>query len=426
MRRTNEFIEAEHEKDTLGAIFRSKTQFYDEGEKPSKYFFNLEKSRARAKSVSALKMDDSQEVVKDQKQILNMLKSYYQKLYTSHEHTRFEKVNEGESPTLSEEMKNAMDLPFTLDEISEALKCMPNDKCPGMDGLMAEFYKVFWSKLKKPYFAAINSDIQKKRLHQSARLGLISLLPKPDRNLLLKKNWRPLMLMNIDYKIFSKAISLRLKEVMPYIIHEDQTGFMAGRDLLLNIRRILDIMQITSDREQAALMVQIDYEQAFDSIEIDSMMGILKYFNFGDRFIDYIATLFAKPQSCVMNNGWKSDYIFPTRSIKQGCAASLFLFNFCAELIAIYIRNNPAIKGVCINEIEHKISQFADDTTLFLLFEKETLQEVINTFNEFQQVLGLKVNYDKTSVYRLGSIKDTNAKLYTKKPFMWTNDPLKI
>lgn len=425
IKKTEEFMEDELEKDTLGAIFRSKTQYYGEGEKPSAYFFNLERSRARAKAVNSLDTNDGFSIT-DQKQILLELRNYYKKLYETRPHIAFDRVNNGEAPSISEDMRSALELPISLEELSEALKTMPNKKCPGLDGLTAEFYKIFWEKIKDLYFEAIQFAVNSNILHQSARMGLISLLPKKDRVPTIIKNWRPLTLMNVDYKIYSKALSLRIKEVMPYIISEDQTGFMAGRDISLNSRKLLDIMRFVDEQNLAAILVQIDYEQAFDSLEYDSIWGAMRYFNFGPMFISYVQTLFAQPFSCVMNSGWKSSFFYPSRSVKQGCSTSPFLFNICAELIAIAIRKNDKIKGVTINNVEHKISQFADDTTLFLLFDREVLLEVVKVFDHYCNLLGLKVNYDKTSIYRLGSLKNTNAKLYTNKPFYWTNNPIKI
>lgn len=426
IRKTEDFILNEHEEDTLGAIFRSKSQYYELGDKPSAYFFNLEKSRSRAKTITQLESEDKNEILKDPGKILRELKNYYQKLYSSKDHSEFIQEGMGNSPKLPEEIKEVLEQPFTIEEISEALKALPNNKCPGLDGLTTEFYKAFWPQIKTYYFKALIFGLENGKLHQSARLGLIALLPKPNKEYMKIKNWRPITLMNNDYKLFSKALSLRLKEVMPLIIHEDQTGFMAGRDLSLNVRKTLDLINYAEINQIPAVIMQMDCEKAFDRLEWDIIWAALQFFNFGEKFIQYVKCLFEGAMCCVINGGRKSELIYPTRSVRQGCSTSPFLFILVYELVAIKIRENHRIRGIEVNGCEQKISQFADDMTLFLLFEEVTFREVVKVMDYFYQVAGIKVNYDKTTVYRIGSLKNSNAKLYTGKPFYWTNNPITI
>ena len=80
----------------------------------------------------------------------------------------------------------------------------------------------------------------------SQRLGIISLIPKKNKDLQYLKNWRPISLLNNDYKISTKAIAIRMKRVLPKIIHSSQTGYVKGRsDIGESIRTITDIMSFT-------------------------------------------------------------------------------------------------------------------------------------------------------------------------------------
>lgn len=102
------------------------------------------------------------------------------------------------------------------------------------------------------------------------------------------------------------------------------------------------------------------------------------------------------------------------------------IYNLLTEILAIQIRNNPAIKGIRIGDRERKLVQFADDLNLFLKFEKETLDTFQEVLHTFEGATALKVNYDKTSIYRIGSLANSNATMFTQKPFNWTNGPVKI
>ena len=133
-----------------------------------------------------------------------------------------------------------------------------------------------------------------------------------------------------------------------------------------------------------------------------------------------------RPANSTVNEGWSSEWFSPTRGLRQGCPASPYLFLILAEVLAHKIRKNREIKGIKVGGLEKKISQFADDTVLYSLFESNSLNGIIDTFSEFEQNSGLKVNYDKTIIYRIGSLKNSNARLYTVREFKWTCEDIEI
>ena len=122
---------------------------------------------------------------------------------------------------------------------------MPSSKTPGTDGLPCEFYKVFWSDVGRIFINSLNYSYESGRLSMSQRRGIIKLIPKKDSDLNLVKNWRPLTLLNCVYKIATKAISNRIKTVLPKLISNDQTGFIKDRIIGENTRAIDIIIKYT-------------------------------------------------------------------------------------------------------------------------------------------------------------------------------------
>ena len=117
----------------------------------------------------------------------------------------------------------------------------------------------------------------------SQRQAVITLLDKGKyRNLL--KNWRPISLLNIDYKITSKVIAQRLTKHLDKIIHPNQTGFVKGRNISENTRTLLDILDYLKQTNKPGILINIDFEKAFDSIEWAFLMSVLRKFNLGDDF----------------------------------------------------------------------------------------------------------------------------------------------
>ena len=104
-------------------------------------------------------------------------------------------------------------------------KTFEDDKSPGEDGFTAEFYKHFFDLVGSDLINSLNQAFVVGELSISQRRGVITLIPKEDSDLLDLQNWRPVNLLNIDYKIASKTLAKRIENVLPKLVHSDQTGF---------------------------------------------------------------------------------------------------------------------------------------------------------------------------------------------------------
>ena len=119
---------------------------------------------------------------------------------------------------------------------------MADGKTPGTDGLPTEFYKIFWDDISDALIAALNSAYENGQLAITQRRGLIKLIPKKEADHKVLKTWRPLSLLNCDYKIAAKSIANRIQSTLPKLINNDQTGFIKGRFIRDNIRLIDSII----------------------------------------------------------------------------------------------------------------------------------------------------------------------------------------
>ena len=122
---------------------------------------------------------------------------------------------------------------------------MESNKTPGTDGLTSEFYRYFWNAVSKFMVESFNHALQHGSLSISQRQGIISLIPKKNKNAEYLTNWRPVSLLNVDYKIATKTIALRLEKILPSIIHPCQSGYVKGRFIGESIRLIADTMDFT-------------------------------------------------------------------------------------------------------------------------------------------------------------------------------------
>ena len=184
------------------------------------------------------------------------------------------------------------------------------------------------------------------------------------------KNWRPITLLNIDYKIVAKTFAERLKKVLPTIIHPDQKAFLPGRQITHTVRLVQDIIDQAEMEDEEGAIIFLDQEKAFDRVEWGYLDMCLKKFGFGPKFCQNISMLCKHGKSCVNTNGFMSRFFSISRSMRQGCPIAAYLYILQAEPMAQSIRSNDSIKGIQLpginnQQTEVKIVLIADDTQLF-------------------------------------------------------------
>ena len=183
---------------------------------------------------------------------------------------------------------------------------------------------------------------------------------------------------------------------------------------------------LAEKQDVAGVIVSVDFMKCFDRVEIPALISAMSYFNIGESYQKWIKTVYHKSKSCVTNQGFFMPWFSVTRSVKQRGPNSPYLFLLSAEFLAIELRKNPKIKGFMVKEIMRLFGQYADDMDLYLLGDKTSLQEAISTFHNFERQSGFKINYEKTTVYRIGSLRNSQAKYYSRNELNWVNTEINV
>ena len=199
------------------------------------------------------------------------------------------------------------------------------------------------------------------------------------------KNWRPISLLNTDYKIITKCLANKLKQVLPKVINPDQVAYLKDRFIGQNIRTIIDTMGYTKLMDKKGIIVFLDFEKAFDTIQWEVIYNALKLFNIGPNFISWVKTIYNNSEACVTNNGFSYPFFKLERGVRQGCPLSAYLFIMVVELLANKIRKDQSIKGIVIGSTEIKLVQMADDTTAFIE-DIDSLQNILSLLNAFEKL----------------------------------------
>ena len=203
-----------------------------------------------------------------------------------HEHNqKIDGFTEGLNiPQLNEEEQESSEKDLTLEELRDALASFADNKSPGEDGFTKEFYQTFFDLIRKDLLNSYNDSFHKGSLSISQKRRSITLIPKGDVNLTDLKNWRPITLLNVDYKLLSKVLAKRMELLLPKLIHTDQTGFINGRYIGQNIRLLCHIMELSGTKKSQGIFLFVDFEKAFDTLEWSFILKTLEAFNFGDNF----------------------------------------------------------------------------------------------------------------------------------------------
>ena len=402
------FLKQLFDQQLEGSKIRSRAKWLEEGEIPSKFFLRLENDR-HAKSFVSSVFNSSGTEVFSLPEMMAAHEAFYSDLFSREmlDLTSQRDLFSYVKSRLSESEQASCEGPLTLAEASEALQRSNRNKSPGADGLTVEFYSQFWDKLGEPLVSVFNQGLARGELPESMKASVTRLVHKKDYKRLLK-NWRPISLLNVDYKICSKAVSFRLSRVLGCIVDPDQTCSVPGRSIHSNLVLLRDTLAFIDRTGETGILLALDQEKAFDRVDRIFLLNLLEHFGFGPWFRACIATLYNGAFMQVLVNDFLSNPILLERGVRQGDALSPMLYVLCVEALACKIRASPDVKGFLLpgaGGLEFRVCQYADDTTAFVKDER-SLHALFNIIGDFERGSGAKLNRTKTEALRLGAWKD--------------------
>ena len=387
-----------------GAQVRSRIRWVEEGESSSAYFFRLEKKRAADAWVSALRESDGS-IVSNPDDLCHSFASFYSSLFTASptdpaaQETLLDKV----SAALSSDQAKLCEGMLSIEECYAALIGMAKRKTPGIDGFPMEFYVKFWGVLGSDLVEVLNYCYSSGSLTLSQRRGIISLVfKKGDR--LDARNWRPISLLNVDYKLAARVLAGRLLKVIHLVVNKDQTCGVPGRYIGENVAFLRDVVDYATKFDVPVAILSLDQEKAFDRVDWGFMFATLKRMGFGPSFINWVNLLYTNVQSAVKVNGYLSSFFSLSRGVRQGCPLSPLLYVLVSEVLAVNIRTNPRVTGLSLPGAAQPlspISQYADDTSLIVTTD-DAIVACFESYAVFENGSGAKLNQSKSKGLWLG------------------------
>ena len=382
--------------------------FKVDGERPTSFFLNLEKQRKSENYIAKLREGDRW--ITDQSEIDEKITEYYEDLYQNKDNLRtdisiesyIQPVGVGIAPKLDERKMLDLEGEIKKEEVWEVLKKTKDRSAPGLSGFTYTFFKDFWSFYGNILTKAFNESFTLGRIPDFMSRGVISLLPKGDKDKTFLKNWRPITLLECPYKLLSGVLASRLNSVINDLIDPAQKGFVPDRNIAENSRTFYDILDYAKREKKGGTAIVLDYEKAFDTLSHSYFEEVLKFFGFGENFINWIRICLKDFYACTSHADNISRSFPVGRGARQGDPLSPPIFALAIEIFSIKIRSSPEALPYSMGNQLIKLLLYADDSIIITLQDEDSVRFILKAVGEFFGLSGLKIQVQKCNIFNFG------------------------
>lgn len=400
------------------------SQVIQEANIQSKFFLRLNKQSKPSAIINQLTIDG--ETTSDKMKIYPEVQQFYQREF-SQESNPQEINNDSilfqDLPSLSQSDSEKCEHTITQEEILDSIKSAKLNRAPGIDGLPIEFYKFFWDDIKFLLTKLIQNFQQTGALPASMKKIVLTPIPKQgDRTNL--KNWRPIALMNCDYKIISRIIGRRMAEVISTLMSSDQSYCVPGRTIYNNLHLIRNIIRHANRNNTELAILALDQTGAFNKVSHKYLHHLLKLHGFGPTMIKSITSLLNQCKGIVKIGSTLLAPFFFQIGVRQGDPIAGPLYVLSIEPFLRLATKMMASSGYSIPNSNLKISAtgFADDVHFFIS-ENEDFKIITEAFNIYSKESRAQLNTKKSKGLFCGSWKQRQDKPLE---CLWNSEGLKV
>ncbi|XP_019168818.1 PREDICTED: uncharacterized protein LOC109164726 [Ipomoea nil] len=383
---------------------RSREDWITSGDRNTAYYHAAATVR-RARNRVARLLDNNGTWITNDSELKDHIQHFYINLFTDCREVAEGQLLEARFPRLRRIDWTIFNREVTKEEVHEAVYDMKPFKAPGPDGLPAGFYQHTWDVIGDSVYEMVSQAFRHGRIPEGINDTLVALIPIvqiPDTI----KQFRPISLCNVSYKILTKTITNRLKSILPRMVGPFQSSFIPGRQISDNViiyQEVLHTMrELRGNKKYMA--IKLDLEKAYDRLSWDFIKDTLKQAGFNERWRDIIMTCVTTPRLAIIWNGDRLDPFRPERGIRQGDAMSPAIFVLCMERLSQLIiseveslrwkriklaASGPTMSHLC----------FADDMVLFIEASLDQVEIVQNCLAKFCTASGQKVSLEKSQIH---------------------------
>lgn len=350
-------------------------------------------------------MESDEGEIRGQKEITDHIVSFYKNLFGQSEtcSIRLSDVFWPDDMKLNEnEVSNSIE-PFRVEEVKNAVMDMKMNSALGSNGYTVAFFQKFWDTIQGDLMCMFQDFWEEQLDIKRLNYGVIILVPKVKEANSIRQ-YRPICLLNVDFKCFTKVLTNSLVPITQRVIRENQTGFIKGRNILEGVVILHEVIHELQTTKQKGLILKIDFEKAYDRVRWTFLEQVMIGKGFPSTWVNWVMNTVRGGQVCINVNGERSAYFKTFRGLRQGDPLAPLLFNLVADVLGILLSkaiNKGHLRGVLNNLLAGGIShiQYADDTVIMIDGSEQSIRTLKLNLYCFEWLTGLKINYHKSEVY---------------------------
>lgn len=381
---------------------RSNSEWLLRGDNNTNFFHRVANGKKRKNTIFSIQ--ENGKTIEREEEILDHATQYYRNLFgpSASPITNLDPNCWSPEEMVEPHENEILSQSFSEEEIKKAVMTMEKNTAPGPDHMPIEFFQACWSIIKDDIlmmfadFSNHNLDIGR------LNYGTISLIPKVKEANIIQQ-YRSICLLNVIYKIFTKALMLRVENVLERIINRSQTAFLKGRNIMDGVMCLHEILHDTKARKKDGIILKLDFEKAYDKINWDFIMECLKQRGFCEKWCKWIWEVMTSGTLSVKVNSGLGSYFKCGKGVRQGDPLSPLLFNLAANVLAKMVntaQQNGIISGLVPEYVTGGIAilQYTDDTILCLKDDEAVARNTKLLLYHFENMSGLKINFNKSEI----------------------------
>ncbi|XP_073358207.1 uncharacterized protein [Aegilops tauschii subsp. strangulata] len=397
-------------EEELKWALRAKVRRVVQGDANTEFFHMIANGKHRKKRIFQLEQDEG--TIIGQENLKLYITEFYKQLFgppdnncVSLDESRVEDV-----PQLTVVENDVLTAPFTEKEVFHAVSQMETNKAPGPDGFPAEFYKKCWFIIKGDLLPLFH-DLFAGQLHLfQLNFGTITLLPKKAEAVRIEQ-FRPICLLNVSFKIFTKVGTNRLSQIAHAVVQPTQTAFMPDRNILEGVVVLHETLHEIHTKKLDGVVFKVDFEKAYDKVKWPFLQQALRMKGFDEAWRRQVESFTQKGSVGIKVNEDIGHYFQTHKGLRQGDPMSPILFNIVVDMLAILIgraKDAGQVGGLVPNLVDGGVSilQYADDTIIFMEHDLAKARYMKLVLCLFEQLSGLKINFHKSELFCFGRAKE--------------------
>ncbi|KAK1297873.1 hypothetical protein QJS10_CPB14g00976 [Acorus calamus] len=378
---------------------RSREIWLKEGDSNTNFFHAAANGRRRINKITQLNVEGRR--VENRQEIEQRLVEHFMNAFKSRRGWSPVWIDE-DLGRIPDHLLQPLEADFNEEEVKAAIFGTEADKAPGPDGFGLRFFQEFWGIVKDDLMEMFHNFFVSSNGIGGLNATFLVLIPKQEGAVEIG-DFRPISLVNGCYKMLSKVLANRLKKVINFLVDKNQSAFIPGRLLQDGYLTVQECISASHREKKKGVVIKLDFAKAYDNVNWEFLFHLLSCHGFEPNWVRMLRACITTAKASVMVNGEPCGFFNINKGLRQGDPLSPLLFVIVSNVFNRMMKRameSGWVKGLSSREGGSIIShvQYADDTFVLSKARIDAVRGVKFVCRCFELVLGLQVNFQKSSI----------------------------